>query len=443
MSPSNVILITIDALRADHLPFMGYQRNTSPFLQEIARRGTVFPLAFANSSFTWASFPALFSSDYPVQGSEYTIEGRILIQEILQDQGYQTATFHSNPYLSRYYKYDRGFSYFEDYINKSLQTETNKKRRIASKLLREHHIRKAARFVEGFEKRHDIAYNIFALLRKIVNPEMTFMPYVDALRLTNDVLSWSENRSKKPFFLWVHYMDTHEPHVYPRLLNDIEGPPVNKRELKSGLHRINASQAVCANYLGGLISKYDARIRFVDLAIEVLFSRLTSDIIDNSLIIITADHGEEFFDHGHLGHQPKLYDELIHVPLIIKGVGIPQGKRVNTIVQHLDIAPTILDLLGIPIPKSFLGKNIFKLTEREGVISETSSDSNKIEIVPNKLQIAYRTKDRKYIYRRNADDEFYDLETDSKETKNLLPTQRERAEELKSRVLQHIALRGI
>jgi len=98
-------------------------------------------------------------------------------------------------------------------------------------------------------------------------------------------------------------------------------------------------------------NKYDFRIRFVDHAIESLFSALAKDILDSSLTIITADHGEEFLDHGHFGHRPKLYDELIHVPLVIKGPGIPQGKRVDKIVQHLDIAPTILDLLDIPVPR--------------------------------------------------------------------------------------------
>jgi len=299
------------------------------------------------------------------------------------------------------------------------------KRQIAWRLIRE----------------HDIFFNIFAGLRTVANLEKKNVPYVNALDLTKDVLSWVENRSKKPFFLWVHYMDTHGPHVYPNLLNDIEGPSVNKHELKKRLDRINPSPKVCVNFLSDRINKYDYRIRFVDHAIKALFSRLDDGTLENSLIIITADHGEEFLDHGHFGHRPKLYDELIHVPLVIKGPGIPQGKKVDQIVQHLDIAPTILDLLDFPIPESFLGENVFKLTEREGVISETSSELNKVEIDLSKLKVAYRTKDWKYIYCTDADDELYDLKIDPKETKNLLSEQKEKAEEFKSRILKHIAMK--
>lgn len=429
---NNVIFITIDALRADHLAFIGYNRDTSPFLGKVAEEGITFTLAFSNSSHTFGSFPSIFSSDYPVLGSSYTIEGRTVFQEILKEKGYQTAAFNSNPYLSRYYKYDRGFNYFEDYLrsispeNKNPpQTKTSMKRQIAGKLIRE----------------HDIFFNIFALLRTIANLERKNLPYVNALDLTNDVLSWIENQSKKPFFLWVHYMDIHSPPVYPRVLNDIEGPPVNKHELKERLHKMNSSEKTCLNYLADLLNKYDYRIRFVDHAIEALFSRLDNGILDSSLIIVTADHGEEFFDHGHLGHRPKLYDELIHVPLLIKGPGIPHGTKVDEIVQHLDIAPTILDLLDIPIPRCFLGENVFEVTGREGVISETSSELNRIEIDLSKLKVAYRTKDWKYIYCEDADDELYNLKIDPKETKNLLSEQKEKAEEFKSKILKHIAMK--
>ena len=425
----NVILITIDALRADHLPFMGYQRNTSPFLQEMAEKGTVFSLAFSNSSFTWASFPSLFSSDYPVLGNEYTIQGRTIIQEILQGKGYQTAAFNSNPYLSRYFKYDRGFDYFEDYFSgirlrneNSPQNTTNMRRQIA-KLIRE----------------HDIFFGIWDLLRKITGYNRYNVPYVNALTLTNDVLSWVKNQSREPFFLWAHYMDVHSPHVYPPVLNKIEGPSVNKHELKKRLRRINPAETMCANYLADLIDKYDSRIRYVDHAIENLFAHLEENhILDDCLVVITADHGEEFLDHGDFGHRPKLYDELIHVPLVIKGPNIPKGKKVDKVVHHLDIAPTILDLLNIPIPECFLGENIFKATERQGIISETSSEFNKVEINLSKLEVAYRTKDWKYIYSLEGESELYNVAKDPGEERNLISERKDKLEECESEVNRHI-----
>ena len=123
----------------------------------------------------------------------------------------------------------------------------------------------------------------------------------------------------------------------------------------------------------------------------------------------------------------------------MKGPGIAQGRKVDEIVQHLDIAPTILDLLHIPIPKSFRGENVFEVTAREGVISETSNEFKRTEIDLSALKVAYRTKDWKYIYCENAGDKLYDLRTDPKETENLLYSEKEKAEQFRSRILQHVA----
>lgn len=426
----NVILITIDALRADHLPFMGYKRNTSTFLHKMAKEGTIFTRAFSNSCWTAAAFPSIFSSDYPVLGDKYGIDNRIVIQEILKDRGYQTAAFHSNPWLSKHHKYDKGFDYFEDYLDKSYIESEGKNSRARIK-----------KHVGKFIQTYNCLYTIFNILRRtksLLLPNKYNVPYIDALTLTNDVISWLKNRRKEPFFLWVHYMDPHDPQVYAPLPNKIQAP-LNKGELKKRLHRTNGSERICVNCLADFINRYDSRIRYVDYAIENLFAYLgKNNILDNSLLIITADHGEEFLDHGNFGHLPKLYDELIHVPLIIKGPNIPKSKKIDKLVQHLDIAPTILDMLDFSVPKSFLGENLFEETERQGIISEVSNELRTNEIDLSKRKVAYRTKEWKYIYSADGKDELYNIKEDPREERNLAFERRGKAEEYESKIKRHI-----
>lgn len=427
----NVILITVDALRADHLSLMGYSRETSPFLDRVSEQGTTFVHAFANSSWTAPAFPPIFSSDYPVLDDRYGIEGRVVIQEVLNKMGYETAAFNSNPLLSRYYKYDRGFSYFEDYLDKcTLQQEgyiTTSIKKHATKVI----------------CKYNVLYSTFSMLNKIKRSLFPIRYRIAAQVLTDDVISWLKYRRNGAFLLWIHYMDTHAPFLHAPSIGKIKGS-LNKDELKKRLYRVDISENVCLSYVVDLINKYDSSIRCVDYAIESLFAYLEENrILDNSIVIITADHGEEFLDHGNVGHFPKLYDELIHVPLIIKGPDIPKGRRIDKLVQHLDIGPTILDILGFPVPESFLGENVFKVTERHGIISEVSNvgPNVKIEIDLNKLRVAYRSKEWKYIYSEGGEDEFYNLKMDPKETRNILSEHKEKALEFKSRILQHIEMK--
>lgn len=396
----NVVLITIDALRADHLPFLGYHRNTTPFLNALASQGVNFQLAFSNSSFTWASFPALFTSTYPVQGDKYTIDGKLTLQEVLQENGYTTIAFHSNPYLSRHFGYDKGFDHFEDYLRKPASLESSKK--LGWK--------KYTRFLRRLGTRNDIVYKGMMPILRWMNVERVAASYVNAIDLTGDVLEYVKHEDKRPIFLWVHYMDVHSPPIYPRDILEVEELGKDKKWVPEGL-------PVCKTYYRELLEKYDYRIRFVDESIGWLYLGLL-EMMDDALVVITADHSEEFYDHGEIGHRPKLYDELTHVPLIIKGPGI-EPRREESLVQHLDIAPTILDMVGIPVPLEFMKDASLFVEEREGVISEVASKLESIDISREDLQVAYRTKDWKYIYKRNKRDELYNLKEDPREERNV------------------------
>ncbi|MCP4607931.1 MAG: sulfatase-like hydrolase/transferase [Planctomycetes bacterium] len=436
----NVILITIDALRAGHLSYMGYNRDTSPFMDKLAQEGTIFLQAFSNSCWTAASFPSILSSDYPVLGNRYGIKDRLAIQEILSSNGYQTATLHSNPWLFGHMGYSKGFDYFEDY---SSQHYTDRVHPVDDWSPNKTENRKKARStINKLIMTHNTIYSAFSAVvrtKKLLFPDKYIVPYCEGLILTRDAISWLKEQRKEPFFLWLHYMDPHGPHVWPPTQYKIAGPKVNKEELKQRLHGVPKHDKTCVNHVADLINKYDSRIRHTDYAVERLITYLQeSGILDNSLIIITADHGEEFFDHGGIGHAPNLYDELIHVPLIISAPDIPKGVQSDRIVQHMDIAPTILDMLGLPVPKLFQGENLFNETSRQGIICEVSNEINKAKIDLGKLKVAYRTRGWKYIHTVEGKDELYNLAEDPTERSNLIHDKSAKAEEYMGKIQTHL-----
>jgi len=175
-----------------------------------------------------------------------------------------------------------------------------------------------------------------------------------------------------------------------------------------------------------------------------------SNILDDTFVILTADHGQQFMEHGCFGHGDYLYDELIHVPLIIVGPGL-RNQVISQQVSLLDLAPTILDLVKIEKPKAFLGNSVLPLitgnrakagsldaiSEAGTVINEVSVGT-KLQLNVNQRVISVRTGKWKYIYNEGRQDELYDLEDDPKETKNIIDVKPEIATELRARIMAHI-----
>ena len=275
----NIVLITIDTLRADHLSCYGYERTTSPNIDAIAQKGIIFRNAIAPSSWTAPSMASLFTSVYPVNhgvihGIGYKKGETINIQEvfsaelrtlpeILQEQGYSTFGVASNLHLSEKFGFARGFDYFH------------------------------------------------------------CLPWVPAERVNGTIASWQDEiKNADKFFLWVHYFDPHhfyqarspwiEDYTSQALTDELGLSQKTWSELTSLIPMLQQNPQALAN----LIALYDSEINFVDSAIGDLFKGLALD--DNTLVIITADHGEEFLDHGGLGHGESLYQEVIHIPLIVK-----------------------------------------------------------------------------------------------------------------------------
>ncbi len=317
-----VILISIDALRASNLGCYGYNRDTTPNIDEMAKDSVLFSNAIVQQPWTLSSHMSMLTSVYPlVHGVDFnsSLSPKIpTLPEVLKKQGFRTAGFATClAQMKGEFGFERGFDTYE------------------------------------------------------VN-------YWNAKELNNRVLSWLENNREAPFFLFLHYYDVHSdterlPYDSPELymtrfaeprehyLEGEETPKASQYLKHLHKNRIELPREEI-NYLKAL---YDGGVAFTDAQIGKLFEKLHQlNLYDNSLIILTADHGEEFQEHGGMLHY-QIYDEVTRVPLLIK---FPRGKKqlrgltISSIVQSIDIMPTVLDYLGLaPGPKCQQGSSLMTM----------------------------------------------------------------------------------
>jgi arylsulfatase A-like enzyme len=402
-SVENVLLVTIDALRADHCGFAGHDGDTTPFLDSVASESAVFEQAFANGPGTPISFSSLFSSTYPLTygGYERLSTERPALQAYLQREGIRTAGIHSNPYLSRHFGYHRGFDHFDDSFD---EDGTTIGRRAMETVRRE---------VGGLLSRSDVAYSVTRRIFTALTSDSK--PYVDADETTDKAIEWLSDGASDPFFLWLHYLEPHGPYDPPAeyLSTDISA---ERRETLNG-HLKRGDTDLTERDLRDIRALYDAEIRYVDGALERLFEALAAaDLLAETAVVVTADHGEEFLDHGDLGHQPKLYDELLHVPLVVR---LPGGdpKRVERPVELMSVAPTVVESLGIPQCKGFEGQSLFGGVDDRPIISEVSNPPAILNVDPRFRRRACRHDGWKLIVdEHTGETELYDIETDPGET---------------------------
>ncbi|MBU1043966.1 MAG: sulfatase [Candidatus Omnitrophica bacterium] len=313
----NIILITFDALRADHLGFQGYPKNTSPFLDALSKKSLTFTNCIAVSGTTVPAVSALFTSRFPyIDGAvtdQYTLgENYITLAEFLKGKGYNTLAIPGHYYLKTKFGFSRGFDYFDDnYIEF----------RTADEIL--------ARTIELFERK---------------------------------------NNSGK-FFLWIHFREPHSPYNPPEeYIERLDLPAVPEISQKAEYTIYGKKRILTDKAVRELIARYDGNIKFADSNLRKIFDYLQKkNFFKKTIVIITADHGESLGEHNIFDHN-KLYYGILHVPLIIKIPG-GQGKVVNNSVSAIDIFPTILDLLGYR-------KYISQLQLRGKSLLEESSSSD-------------------------------------------------------------------
>ncbi|RKX94242.1 MAG: hypothetical protein DRP84_07365, partial [Spirochaetes bacterium] len=303
MKRQNIILITIDSLRADHLGFMGYQKNISPNIDRLADESVVFTNAFANGPVTPHSFPSSLTSTYPLdyQGPRKIDRPRVLISEVLKRYGFITAAFHSNAYLSSFFGYNRGWDYFEDIIpdydlllsfgRKSFKREIFKKWLLFLAKI-------SFSFSPEMTFRIRYLFYKFGLLRttpKSVAPAS----YIN--QITEDFISSIKNENR-PFFCWIHYMDVHLPYFpYDCYFKDrkLSYHELVSKELPGFLSEKyffeGPFKKFSQKYLKNTIDFYDQGIKYLDEQIGDFISFLReAGVYQDTIIFLTADHGDEF-----------------------------------------------------------------------------------------------------------------------------------------------------
>lgn len=398
----NIILVAVDTLRADFLPM--YRPDTAqaktPNLAAFTQDAVLFQHAFAQSSWTKASFGTIFSGMYP-EGHSATGKASALpddvvtFPEVLRDGGYYTRGFANNANISTTFNYDQGFLHYTD-LKRDLLFGAQAS---SEKLVIYDILRKVYQAVTGRLFKQRIVITDF---------------YQPANAVTDRALEWidSDERPKNaPFFLFTHYMDPHDP------FRDPERPG-------KGYARVQMGNPDPDEYKEAFIRSYNYEIEFMDTHVGRLLDGLKErNLYNDTLIVFTSDHGEEFCEHGGWWHGLSLYDEQIAVPFIIKLPGNAVAGRTNPyLTRHIDLGPTLLWFAGSDKPETMLGQSLFfsDFQPANGLIQDTYAalDFEGIELQ------AVRTNDRKLIRsnenkRNYAPIELYDMKSDPKELVNL------------------------
>lgn len=308
--PTSLLLISIDTLRADHVHAYGYRRETTPHIDALARSGVRATDAWAHSPWTLPSHATLLSGTHPFRHG--VVEDGLMIDRavpmvapLLKNAGYRTSAVVSGFYVSSRFGFQRGFDTFDDFD-----------------------------LPKGLRKRDSVR----------------------AEEVTNAAVRRLEEASGRPFFLFAHYFDAHNDYDAPEPWNRMFDqdaraiPYVNYEYYKS--HRLEGPE------LEHVIAQYDEEIRYVDEMIGRLLGALdAAGRAEDTLVVLTADHGEELFEHGSWGHGNSLYAQVLRVPLIFKGPGVPPGRTLEDFVRHEDLAPTMFDLLHQPLASGFQGRS--------------------------------------------------------------------------------------
>jgi arylsulfatase A-like enzyme len=308
---TNLVIVSIDTLRSDVLQTYGQVRPTSPAILAFASQGLVVETASSPSPWTLPAHASLLTGLYPTRHGVNSLilglpaEARTLA-ELLSQAGWRTAAIVNSKYLSPLYGWERGFAEFE-YVPET--------------------------------------------------PGEVAPTQVHA-RAT----AWLERNASEPFFLFLHYYDVHSdyrslPRYERELLRPYRGR-ANGRTQQLLLHergRIALGSADARN----LLDRYAAGVRQMDDGVAALLAALEArGLTGRTLVILTSDHGEEFLEHGGVLHGRTLYEEVLRVPLILRGPGVPAGRRLPGLVSLVDVVPTALSLLGLPVPDGLDGVDL-------------------------------------------------------------------------------------
>jgi len=368
----NVLLISLDALRPDHLGCYGYAKNTSPNIDRLAKEGVIFTNVVSQTNWTNGSLAALFTSTYPstnkIENFGDVLDKRLpTLAEILKKKQYSTACTSGGDWIYKDFPgIRRGFDHIFEDENSQMVSEL--------------------------------------------------------------AISWIKKNKGKKFFVWLHFFDyPHAPYLPPAPYGKLfppNQPPRHIPIIKSVSCKECIPDFVAVKNITDVeyyISQYDGEIAYADAQIGKILDELKRlNLYENTLIIILSDHGESLGEHGYyFQHGLYLYDQLLKIPLIMKGPMIPGGRKISRQVQEIDIMPTVLDYAKIRLNKKMEGSDLKPL-----ISNKTGNENNNSyafsEIMGDGCLKSIRTPVWKLIYNFTDNNyELYNLSIDPKEINNL------------------------
>jgi arylsulfatase A-like enzyme len=407
----NLLLISIDTLRADHLGSYGDSHGLTPSLDRLAGQGVSFRQAITSSPWTLPAMASLFTALYPRHhGAGAITNGRTplgraalpagswTLATALRQAGYRTQAIVSNPYLALRYGFGDGFDAYENVTIES----------------------------EAF-----LAFSSTTAVRLLTWAWPDVVIGDRGATVSQRAVGWLNGVSAdRPFFLWLHYIDPHPPYSRAGVTTNksmrgdlsfrgtaadegavmLTSPDVAR--LRSGEILLNAAQKEAVRDL------YRNEVRSVDAAVGAVLEALgSSGLRDRTLVVVVGDHGEEFWEHGGVEHGRTVYDEVVRVPLLMRWPHrLPAGRHVDDVVRMTDVAPTILDLLGVAVPSQRDGETLLPLVRGEPAAPRVALTENMLFA---EARVGLRTNDRKYVRWENGKEEVYDLHADPRERRDL------------------------
>lgn len=380
----DVVLVSIDSLRPDHLGAYGSKAPTSPHIDALAKRGVLFRNAVSTTSWTLPAHAAMFTGLYDsahgvFDNGRRLAESHETLAEALKRAGYRTAGFFGGPYLHPVFGLHQGFDTWDSCMSPLLS-----------------------------------AFDEQRILNGRNGPGRFSHADITGPRTVEKVHAWLETLDERPFFLFVHLWDVHYDYIPPAPWADMFDPDyVGTVNAEQFAFSPSIHAGMDPRDLRHVLALYDGEIAFTDHNLGLILSDLERrGRLDDAIVIVTADHGEEFFEHGDKGHQNTLFDEVVRVPLIVSwGDRLRAGSTVDTQVRLVDLLPTVLAMTGVPVPGPVSGRDISPLLSGGRLDEEPTL----CELLVNRRDLrAMRTRERKLVAERGSSD-LYDLAADPDE----------------------------
>jgi arylsulfatase A-like enzyme len=403
----NVLVIVLDTVRAQNLSLYGYARPTTPHLEQWAKTGVVFQHAFSTAPWTLPSHASIFTGRWPHElsaGWFKPLDGSYpTLAEVLAAHGYLTAGFVANiyPYVTSEYGLGRGFAHYDDYplTVGQLLSSSSLFQKIADSV--------SLRSVVGYHQ---------------------LIPRKSAEEINEAFLNWLSRVGKRPFFAFLNYFDAHSPYLPPSPFDAKFGPNRSRTHPQRFFRRVSTEETQA------WLDAYDGTIAYLDYNLDHLLRPLSEmGVLNNTLVIITSDHGEEFGEHGVFSHAKSVYVQGLHVPLLLLYPShVPVGERIHHPVSLRDIPATVIDLIKLEPAVSFPGKSLSRFwrdstttmsREGEPVLSEVTAAG--LTFLPSWYPITKGNMKSvvidHYHYIENGDgtEELYDFRKDQLEQRNI------------------------